>query len=41
MSQVRQLCDKAYWLDHGKLQAYGEVNEICDQYEEYVKSLKK
>ena len=41
VGQVRQLCDKAYWIDHGKLQAYGEVNEICDKYEEYVRSLKK
>lgn len=41
VKQVRSMCDKAYWIDHGNLMAYGEVNEVCDKYEEYAKSLKK
>lgn len=32
--QVRQLCRKAVWLKKGKIQMYGEVNEVCDAYEQ-------
>lgn len=31
--QVRELCQKAAWLKKGKLQMFGEVNEVCDSYE--------
>lgn len=39
VNQVRSLCDKAIWLHKGSVIASGEVNEICDQYEAYVKNL--
>lgn len=39
VSQVRNLCDKAIWLHKGSIIAAGEVNEICNQYETYVKNL--
>lgn len=39
IAQVRNLCDKAIWLHKGSVIASGEVNEICDQYESYVKNL--
>jgi ABC-2 type transport system ATP-binding protein/lipopolysaccharide transport system ATP-binding protein len=39
VNQVRNLCDKAIWLHKGSVIASGEVNEICDQYESYVKNL--
>lgn len=29
---IRELCDKAIWIDKGKVRAIGEVNEICDNY---------
>lgn len=32
-TQVRQLCQKAVWLKKGKIQMFGEVNEVCDAYE--------
>ena len=32
IEQIRQLCDRVIWLDHGKLMAVGETQEICDQY---------
>lgn len=32
-SQVRQLCQKAMWLQKGKIVKFGEVNEVCDAYE--------
>lgn len=30
--QIRQLCDKAIWIDKGCLRDMGEVNKICDEY---------
>ena len=31
--QIREICNKAILLEHGKLIAKGEVNEVCDLYE--------
>jgi teichoic acid transport system ATP-binding protein len=36
LPQVRQFCDSALWLEGGKLREYGEINEVCDHYAEYV-----
>ncbi|WP_296891321.1 ABC transporter ATP-binding protein [uncultured Methanobrevibacter sp.] len=30
--QVRELCDKAIWIDNGHLKEIGEVNKVCDNY---------
>ena len=30
--QIRELCDKAVWIDNGKLREIGEVNKVCDHY---------
>ena len=30
--QIRQLCDKAIWIDNGSVKAIGEVNKVCDEY---------
>ena len=30
--QIRELCDKAIWIDNGKLREIGEVNKVCDNY---------
>lgn len=30
--QIRELCDKAIWIDNGKLREIGEVNIVCDHY---------
>ena len=32
IEQIRQLCDRVIWLDHGKMLAIGDTQEICDQY---------
>lgn len=29
---VRELCDKAIWIDNGNLREIGEVNKVCDNY---------
>ena len=30
--QIRELCDKAIWIDNGKLREIGEVNQVCNHY---------
>ena len=36
--QVRRMCNKVLWLDHGKQVAFGEAGPICDKYEEFLKT---
>jgi ABC-type polysaccharide/polyol phosphate transport system ATPase subunit len=33
---IRQMCNKAIWMEAGKIVAFGRVNEICDKYHESV-----
>ena len=30
--QIRNLCDKAIWIDKGRVRGIGEVNKVCDEY---------
>lgn len=32
MSQIRQLCNRVIWLDHGKVKLLGNTKEVCDRY---------
>ena len=34
LQQVRELCNRVMWLDHGKMKMIGDPNEVCDLYEE-------
>lgn len=36
LKQVRELCNKVLWLDHGKQIALGETEQICDAYEAFL-----
>lgn len=37
ISQVREMCNKILWLDHGKQIAFGDdVKLLCDAYEEFM-----
>lgn len=36
--QVRRMCNKILWLDHGKQIAFGETEPLCDSYEEFLKT---
>ena len=36
LSQVRRICNKAIILDHGKLIAHGDIDEISAMYEEML-----
>lgn len=33
--QVKELCQKAVWLDHGEMKAFGDTAEVCDMYHNY------
>ena len=32
IGQVKDLCDKVVWLDHGHMKAFGDAETYCDQY---------
>lgn len=32
INQVKELCNKAIWLDHGILRKYGDIETICNEY---------
>ncbi len=36
LGQVREMCNKVLWLDHGKQVAFGETKEICDNYANFL-----
>ena len=39
ISQVRAMCNKILWLDHGRQIAFGaDVKGICDEYEKFLKT---
>lgn len=33
IEQVREMCGRAVWLDHGQIKMIGPANEVCDQYQ--------
>ena len=36
LEQVKRICNKAMILDHGKLVAYGDIDEVAPQYEKMI-----
>ena len=32
LDQIRELCNRVIWLDHGKVVMQGEAEEVCDAY---------
>lgn len=36
LPQVRDFCDTAMWIEGGMLKEYGDIDEVCDHYAEYV-----
>ena len=32
IEQIKELCTKVVWLDHGKIIEIGEAKEVCDKY---------
>ncbi|MBR3114046.1 MAG: ATP-binding cassette domain-containing protein [Methanobrevibacter sp.] len=41
IGQIRDICDKAIWIDQGRVREIGEVNEVCDHYEKDSKKATK
>ncbi len=37
IGQVKEMCDKVLWLEHGEVMGFGETEEICRKYEVYGK----
>jgi len=35
-NQMRMLCNKILWMEHGKQRAFGATNEIMDMYEAFL-----
>ena len=33
LEQIREMCDRVIWLEHGQVKAIGPTNDICDAYE--------
>lgn len=38
LTQIRKLCNKVLWLDHGQQIAFGDTQTICDQYEKFLRT---
>ncbi|MFV0395390.1 MAG: ABC transporter ATP-binding protein [Coprobacillaceae bacterium] len=36
LQQVRGFCKKTMWIEGGMLKEYGDVDEVCDHYSEYI-----
>ena len=32
LDQIRELCNKVIWLDHGQIKMQGDTKEVCDAY---------
>lgn len=32
LDQIREMCDRCIWLEHGQVKAIGAANEVCDAY---------
>ncbi len=32
IGQIREMCNKVIWLEHGKVRAVGKADEVCDVY---------
>ena len=40
LGQMKKLCNKVLWLNKGKQMAFGEANEIIEQYEDFLQTQK-
>lgn len=38
LDQMRGMCDRILWLEDHKVRCFGEVEEVCDEYEKYWES---
>lgn len=33
LGQIREMCDKVLWLEHGQVKMYGDTQTVCDAYQ--------
>jgi ABC-type polysaccharide/polyol phosphate transport system, ATPase component len=33
INQIREMCNRVVWIDHGTLKAIGDTDEVCDKYQ--------
>lgn len=33
LKQIREMCNKVLWLEHGEVQEFGRAGDVCDRYE--------
>ena len=33
LDQIREMCDRVLWLDHGQIKMLGDTKTVCDEYE--------
>ncbi len=36
IAQIREMCDRVVWLDHGKVMSIGEPDSVCCEYEKFL-----
>lgn len=39
LEQIRRMCNKVLWMEHGKQMDFGQTKMVCDQYEKFLNSL--
>lgn len=37
INQIKEMCDRVVWLEHGNVMDVGEPDEVCGKYEEFMK----
>ncbi|WP_409302918.1 teichoic acids export ABC transporter ATP-binding subunit TagH [Peribacillus sp. SCS-155] len=40
LGQMKQFCQKALWIEHGEVKAYGPIEEVMPKYEKFLKEYK-
>ena len=33
LKEIREMCGKVVWLDHGRIKMFGNAKQVCDAYE--------
>lgn len=36
IAQIREMCNRAIWLENGQIKMQGETKYVCDKYQEYI-----
>ena len=34
MDQIREMCSRVLWLEHGEIKGLGETQVVCEEYED-------